>query len=133
VDTQLIWYAAAAILLFFFVRRTLRMRALKQYTTSEIEARLKSKGGLLLLDVRTDAERQSGSIRGSLHIPIASLRTRMKELEQYKSREIICYCASGSRSASAALLLNKNGFNAGNLRGGMGEWNFAHRGAASQP
>jgi rhodanese-related sulfurtransferase len=126
-DPQIFWYAAGALLVFLFVRKTLRMRALKQYSTTEIEARLKSKGGLLLLDVRTDAERQSGSIRGSLHIPIASLRARMKELEQYKSREIVCYCASGSRSASAALLLKKHGFMAGNLRGGMGEWNFAHR------
>ena len=132
-DPQILWYAAAAILIFLFVRRTLRMRSLKQYTPSAIEDRLKSKGGMLLLDVRTDAERQSGSIRGSLHIPLASLRTRMKELEQYRSREIVCYCASGSRSASAALLLRKSGFNAGNLRGGMGEWNFAHRDAASQP
>ena len=103
------------------------MRALKQYTPSEIDVLLKSNGGPLLLDVRTDAERQSGSLRGSLHIPIASLRTRMKELEQYRSREIVCYCASGSRSASAALLLKKNGFNAANLRGGMAEWNFCHR------
>jgi rhodanese-related sulfurtransferase len=126
-DPQILWYAAGALLVFLFVRRTLRMRALKQYTPSEIEARLKSKGGLLLLDVRTEAERQSGSIRGSLHIPIASLRSRMKELEQHKSREIVCYCASGSRSASAALLLKKNGFNAGNLRGGIAEWNFVHR------
>jgi rhodanese-related sulfurtransferase len=127
VDTQVFWYGAAALLVFLFVRRTLRMRSLKQYTPLEIEARLKSKGSPLLLDVRTDAERQSGSIRGSLHIPIASLRSRMKELEQYKSREIVCYCASGSRSVSAALLLKKSGFNAGNLRGGMGEWNFVHR------
>ena len=126
-DTQVFWYAAAALLAFLFVRRTLRMRALKQYTPSEIEARLKSKGGLLLLDVRTDAERRSGAIRGSLHIPIASLRSRMKELKQYREREIVCYCASGSRSASAALLLKKSGFNAGNLRGGIAEWNFAHR------
>jgi rhodanese-related sulfurtransferase len=126
-DPQVFWYAAGGLLVFLFVRRTLRMRALKQNTPSEIEARLKSKEGLLLLDVRSDAERQSGSIRGSLHIPIASLRSRMKELEQYKSREIVCYCASGSRSASAALLLTKNGFNAGNMRGGMVEWNFVHR------
>ena len=126
-DPQVFWYVAGGFLVFLFVRRTLRMRALTQYTSSEIEVRLKSKGDLVLLDVRTDGERQSGSIRGSLHIPIGSLRSRMKELEQYRSREIVCYCASGSRSASAALLLKKNGFNAGNLRGGMAEWNFVHR------
>lgn len=126
-DTPYFWYAAAAILAFLLIRRTLRMRSLKQYTPAEIDARLKSKDGLLLLDVRTDAERNAGAIRGSLHIPIASLRSRVKELEQYKNREIVCYCASGSRSASAALLLKKSGFAAGNLRGGMAEWNFAHR------
>jgi hydroxyacylglutathione hydrolase len=126
-DTQFVWYGAAALVLFLFVRRTLRMRALRQYTPGEIDERLALKGGIVLLDVRTEAERHAGSIRGSVHIPLASLRSRLKELEKFRDREIVCYCASGSRSASAALLLQKNGFRAGNLRGGMGEWNFAHR------
>ena len=126
-DTQFIWYGAAAILVFLFVRRTLRMRSLRQYTPPEVETQMKSNDCVLLLDVRTDAERQSVSIRGSLHIPVASLRSRMKELEHYRNREIVCYCASGSRSASAALLLQKNGFKAVNLRGGMADWNFTHR------
>jgi len=126
-EPQYIWYAAAAFLAFLYVRRFMRMRALKQYPPSEIADRLKSKDTLLLLDVRTDAERQSGAIRGSVHIPLASLRARMKELEKFKDKEIVCYCASGNRSASAALLLNKNGFTAGNLRGGMAEWNFSQR------
>ena len=126
-DTQFIWYGAAALLVFLFVRRTLRIRSLKQYTRPEIEARMKSTGGVLLLDVRTDAERQSGSLQGSLHIPLASLRSRMKELEQFKNREIVCCCASGSRSASAALLLNKDGYTAGNLRGGIAAWNRGRR------
>ena len=126
-ESQYLWYGAAAFLVFLYVRRFMRMRALKQYSPAEIGARLKSKDALLLLDVRTDAERQTGAIRGSLHIPLASLRARMKELEKFKEREIVCYCASGNRSASAALLLNKNGFTAGNLRGGMAEWNFSQR------
>jgi rhodanese-related sulfurtransferase len=50
----------------------------------------------------------------------------MKELEKYRSREIICYCASGSRSVNAALKLKKAGFKAGNLRGGIGKWNFSN-------
>ena len=126
-EGQFLWYGAAALPALFYLRRALRMRGVKQYSPAEIEARLKSKDAILLLDVRTDAERHSGAIRGSLHIPLASLRTRMKELEQYRKREIVCYCASGSRSVSAALLLRKRGFAAGNLSGGMGEWNFAHR------
>jgi rhodanese-related sulfurtransferase len=126
-DSQIVLYGAAAVIAFFYIRRLLRLRALTQYSPAEIESRLRSNDGLILLDVRTDAERQSGAIRGSLHIPLGSLRSRMKELDRHRNREIVCYCASGSRSASAALLLKKNGFTAGNLRGGMGEWNFAHR------
>jgi rhodanese-related sulfurtransferase len=126
-ETGIVWYGIGAVLLFLFTRRFLRMRSLTHYSPAEVEARQKSTNAPLLLDVRTDAERQSGSIRGSIHIPIGSLRSRIKELEKYKSREIVCYCASGSRSASAALLLKQHGFKAGNLRGGIGEWNFAHR------
>jgi rhodanese-related sulfurtransferase len=126
-DAVIVWYGIGAVLVFLFVRRFLRMRSLTQYSPADIEARQESADAPLLLDVRSDSERRSGSIKGSIHIPIGSLRSRMKELEQHKSREIVCYCASGSRSASAALLLNKHGFNAGNLRGGIGEWNFAHR------
>ena len=102
------------------------MRSLRQYSVPEIDAAMKSRDAMVLLDVRTDAERQSGSIKGSLHIPLGSLRTRMKELERYRKATIVCFCASGSRSASAALLLNQNGFTSGNLRGGMAEWKFAH-------
>ena len=45
-------------------------------------------------------------------------------LEKYKSKEIICYCASGSRSVNAGLKLKKAGFTVGNLRGGIASWNF---------
>ncbi len=126
-ETQILWYAAAAFIVYLFVRRFLKMRSLKQYSPAEIAERLKSKDGLILLDVRTDAERQSGAIKGSLHIPVGSLRSRLKELEPHRQREIVCYCASGSRSVSAALLLKQNGFTAANLQGGMAEWKFAHR------
>ena len=126
-ESQFFWYVVVAVVAFFYVRRLLRMRALKAYSPAEIETRLKSNDGVLLLDVRTDAERRTGSIKGSIHIPLGSLRSRMSELEKHRNREIVCYCASGSRSASAALLLKKHGFTAGNLSGGMGEWNYAHR------
>lgn len=126
-ESQIFWYGAVAVIAFFYIRRLLRMRAFKQYSPAEIESRMKSNDGLVLLDVRTDAERQTGALKGSIHIPLASLRSRMDELGKHRNREIVCYCASGSRSASAALLLKKHGFTAGNLRGGMGEWNFAHR------
>jgi rhodanese-related sulfurtransferase len=126
-ETRVYLYIAAALIAFFFVRRIIRMRALTQFSPSEIDKRIKSADGLVLLDVRTDEERRSGSIKGSLHIPLGSLRSRLGELEKHRNQQIVCYCASGSRSVSAALLLTRNGFSAGNLRGGMSEWSLAHR------
>jgi rhodanese-related sulfurtransferase len=49
----------------------------------------------------------------------------MDELNKHKEREIICYCQTGSRSVSAAIILQKNGFNIANLRGGILGWNSA--------
>jgi rhodanese-related sulfurtransferase len=42
-----------------------------------------------------------------------------------KDREIICVCASGSRSSSAARQLTSSGYNVLNLSGGMGQWQRA--------
>ncbi|MBI5464507.1 MAG: rhodanese-like domain-containing protein, partial [Ignavibacteriales bacterium] len=80
-----------------------------------------------LLDVRTDSERQLGTIRGSVHIPLHHIVRRIEELEKHKAKEIICFCQTGNRSVSAALLLKRRGFKVANLVGGMAEWNFSHR------
>ena len=80
---------------------------------------------LVLLDVRTDGERKRGSIKGSFHIPLATLHSSQNELKKFKGAEIICYCRTGNRSLNAAAKLNKLGFNAANLRGGIVRWNAA--------
>jgi rhodanese-related sulfurtransferase len=126
VDLNVVFYAVIALVVVLFVRRTMKIRALKHYGPSDVADLLKAKGNILLLDVRTAAEHSSGAIKGSINIPLPSLRSRLGELEKYKSKEIVCYCQTGNRSASAALLLRTNGFTVANMRGGMGEWNFAH-------
>jgi rhodanese-related sulfurtransferase len=120
-------YALIALAAVLFIRRTLKIRSLKEYRPSDLDQLLKTTNSIVLLDVRTAAERQTGSIKSSIHIPLQSLRTRFSELEKYKGREIVCYCQTGSRSVSAALLLKGKGFAVAHLRGGMADWNFAHR------
>jgi len=127
VDTQIVVYALVALAAILFIRRTLKIRSLTEYRPSDLDQLLKTANNIVLLDVRTDSERQTGSIKPSIHIPLQALRTRFTELEKYKGREIICYCQTGSRSVSAALLLRGKGFTVANLRGGMADWNFAHR------
>jgi len=78
----------------------------------------------LLLDVRSAGERSQQHIKGSLHIPLNELAGRLESLEKYRQKEIICYCHSGSRSFAATAMLQKHGFQAVNMKGGMVEWNY---------
>ena len=126
-DINLIFYAFVALAVIIVIRRTLRIRSLKHYGPSDVDALLKSGGNIVLLDVRTAAEHNEGAIKGSIHIPLQSLRSRLDDLKKYKTKEIVCYCQTGNRSSSAALILRSNGFAVANLRGGIADWNFSHR------
>ncbi len=77
----------------------------------------------LLLDVRTDAERQAGYIPNSLHIPLHQLRNRLAELP--KQRQIVVSCQSGQRSYFACRLLTHHGFQVRNLTGSYRTWKAA--------
>lgn len=121
--TQIIIYVLIALIIFSTIRKALNKRKIKHYNAEEINNKLKNRS-ILLLDVRTDAERRARNIKGSLHIPLNQLNKRTEELMKYKNKEIVCYCRSGNRSLSAALLLQKQGFNVANLSGGLNHWNY---------
>ena len=80
----------------------------------------------LMVDVREAAEYAKGHAPNSHHIPLGDLERRSGELEKFKAQPIILYCATGSRSTSAAATLRKAGFEkVFNLRGGLLEWEKA--------
>jgi rhodanese-related sulfurtransferase len=64
--------------------------------------------GAQIIDVRTKGEFQSGHIKGSVNIPLDSLKNNLSKLK--KDKPVITCCASGMRSASAKGLLKANGF-----------------------
>ena len=88
-----------------------------------VQAKLNEKPKPLVLDVREPSEYATGHIAGSTLIPLHQLSRRVSELP--KDREIICVCASGSRSGSAARRLLSTGYNVLNLSGGMSRWQRA--------
>jgi NADPH-dependent 2,4-dienoyl-CoA reductase/sulfur reductase-like enzyme/rhodanese-related sulfurtransferase len=77
----------------------------------------------VILDVRDEAERQQGSIPGSIHIPLPQLRLRLSELPW--DHEIIPYCRSGQRSYYACRILSQHGFRVRNLTGSYRTWQAA--------
>jgi rhodanese-related sulfurtransferase len=62
----------------------------------------------LLLDVRTERERQVGHLEGDVHIPVDDLRARLGELP--RDRPIAVYCRSGFRGHLATRTLKESGF-----------------------
>lgn len=117
----------AGIVLLLYARQFYLKRSIKHYGPSELAQAMKGSTGILLVDVRTKAERQESHIPGSIHLPLAAIHLKGQELERHKHQELVFYCASGNRSLRAAAIMRKKGYSVANLRGGIGEWNFYNR------
>ena len=114
-------YIIFAIAIFFISKKIYQFKTIKQYTPVDV---INGVENSVLLDVRTEYERNKNKIKNSIHIPLNEILQRSKEIDKYRDKEIICYCQSGSRSLSAASKLKKLGFKSANMKGGIAEWNF---------
>jgi rhodanese-related sulfurtransferase len=121
---QILLLLVTGLIIFQVIRKFLLIRSITHYSPSEAFQRLKNKN-IVLLDVRNAGERSSQTIKGSIHIPLPQLSSRTDELKKFQNKEIVCFCATGSRSLSAALKLKRSGFIVANLKGGMLQWNSA--------
>lgn len=79
--------------------------AAKQVVRRLPELRL---NGAVFVDVRSPAEFASGNAPGSINIPLNELPSRLDELP--KDRDVVVFCASGSRSGMAKMMLKTKGF-----------------------
>lgn len=100
------------------------MADFKNITVAELEEML-GRGGIKLIDVRTDAEIARGKIPQGETLPLHLLPLRLNELD--KAATTVFYCQMGGRSAQAAAFAAGNGFSdVYNLQGGITAW--AHSG-----
>ncbi|KKN38958.1 hypothetical protein LCGC14_0748320 [marine sediment metagenome] len=77
----------------------------------------------LLVDVRTPQEYYGGHIKNTKLFPLGELLSNTNVIENFKEKEIITICHSGSRSMMAAQILARAGFkDIRNLSGGMMLW-----------
>ncbi len=76
---------------------------------------------VMMLDVRTQEEYDSGHIPDALLIPLSELEPQLGELNE--ADHTLVYCASGRYSAEAANLLVNNGFrHVYNMMRGLVQW-----------
>ena len=95
---------------------------MKDISVQELKIKIDQKEDFFLLDVRQDFEHAMYNIGGKL-IPLAELPSRLAEIDENKEREVVVYCRSGMRSATAKQFLLQNGFsNVKNLLGGVLSW-----------
>ena len=88
-----------------------------------IEAKLiiNTNPSLVIIDVRTTSEYDSGHIEGAININVNELESRLDELDI--NTEYLVYCRLGVRSTRAMSILNDNGFNKiYNMLGGITDW-----------
>jgi rhodanese-related sulfurtransferase len=89
---------------------------IRRYTPEDAKA----DPGLLLVDTRSDAERErDGVIPDSMHVPLSVLPWRTDDLA---GRRVCIVCAHGYSSSLAAALLVELGIDAGDLIGGYEAW-----------
>jgi len=80
----------------------------------------------LVVDVREQAEYAQAHILNSRGLPLSQLEARIGDLEKFKDKPVIVYCATGNRSSAAAAMLRKAGFSkVSNLSGGFAAWQQA--------
>lgn len=84
----------------------------------------KADGNAVILDVRTEAEFNEGSIPDAVNFDIYQGQFFIDNLEALdKAKNYYVYCRSGARSANACEIMNSLGFeNAYNLVGGFLDW-----------
>ena len=88
---------------------------------AELAERLGAGEHVTVVDVRQPEETAQGTLAGAIKIPLGELDTRWEELKE--CNEVVCYCASGMRSQTAARKLRDLGImNATSLEGGVAAW-----------
>jgi len=118
------------IILFFVIFSVLSCAQQDQsnsLTMEQFKEKLKNDKELIVLDVRTPEEVAGGMIENAINIPVQVLEQRIKELEKYKDKEIAVICRTQNRSATAASILSKNGYNVKYVLGGMSAYSQEYK------
>ena len=98
--------------------------SINNITPEEAKKRLDTENEIILLDVRTKEEYETGHIEKAILMPLDTLASESQKNLEDKEANIFVYCRSGSRSSAAAEILIELGYkNVYNL-GGIIDWPF---------
>ena len=98
------------------------LRFLKKIFGPGVDFRGLVGSGALIVDVRSPQEFAGGHVKGSINIPLDSIKQRITDLKK-KNKPIITVCRSGNRSGMAKMMLKSAGIEVYN----GGPWNTLAR------
>ncbi len=115
----LYWIAMAGLFISFAYSKGWILADFEFINAKQAIVRLADDSNITLLDVRTVKEYEEKHLKNAINIPVQELDSTLNRLEKMKSKPIIVYCRSGSRSIKASRILEKNGFTPLNVEGGI--------------
>jgi rhodanese-related sulfurtransferase len=104
---------------------------IREISPEQLQQMASERGDLLVLDVRESSEHEQGHIKGAMLVPRGILEAaadpaypkHQPQLSAARERPVAVYCATGGRSAMAAVTLQLMGFrDVCSLDGGFTRW-----------
>ena len=94
------------------------------WSVTELKTKIdQSSEPLVLLDVRTVEEFESGRIKNSINIPHEILLSNIDLVSEYNDEQLVVYCRSGKRASLVIEALKKHGFtNVVDIEGDILAW-----------
>ena len=93
-----------------------------EVSAPEVQKRIAAGEKIVLLDIREANEWNLGHIPGAVFIPRGILETNI-EAQIPRDANVIMYCASGNRTALAAVTLGEMGYEkVASMAGGFRDW-----------
>ncbi|MAL99163.1 rhodanese-like domain-containing protein [Hydrocarboniclastica marina] len=101
-------------------------RAGRKVSAQELVTLL-NRDGAVVVDLRDRKEFREGHIRGSINIPVASLKERESELTKHADKQVVLVDKAGQHAGIASKQLRSAGFeNVVRLSGGVMDWRGAN-------
>lgn len=96
----------------------------KKITAEQAKNIMDTEQDVVILDVRTESEYNSGHIPQAILLPDYEIKDRAEQVIPDKDKKILVYCRSGNRSKNAAKELISIGYKNVYDFGGINDWKY---------
>jgi rhodanese-related sulfurtransferase len=97
---------------------------IEKITSTKAKDMMDQNESIIVLDVRTEEEYNTGHIQGAILIPDDEIEEKVEDIIKDKAATILVYCRSGRRSEAASIILNELGYTNIYDFGGIIDWEY---------